>query len=59
MMPFSFLSNGSNIKVPKEMAKKTKGKQQAGGNITIVKTTPKKRQNQDRDKIYKEKRKLT
>jgi len=42
MMPFSFLSNGSNIKVPKEMAKKTKGKQQAGGNITIVKTKQKK-----------------
>jgi hypothetical protein len=59
-MPFSFLSNGSNIKVPKELAKKTKGKQQEGGNITTVKKKKKnKRQNQDRDKIYKEKRKLT
>jgi hypothetical protein len=35
-MPFSFLSNGSNIKVPKELAKKTKGKQQEGGDITTV-----------------------
>jgi len=59
-MPFSFLSNGSNIKVPKELAKKTKGKQQEGGDITTVKKKKRnKRQDQDRDKIYREKRKLT
>jgi hypothetical protein len=48
-MPFSFLSNGSNIKVPKELAKKTKGKQQEGGNITTVKK--KKKRIKDKTKI--------
>jgi hypothetical protein len=47
-MPFSFLSNGSNIKVPKELAKKTKGKQQEGGDITTVK---KKKKKKDKTKI--------
>jgi hypothetical protein len=48
-MPFSFLSNGSNIKVPKELAKKTKGKQQEGGDITTVKK--KKKGIKDKTKI--------
>ena len=47
-MPFSFLSNVSNIKVPKELAKKTKGKQQEGGDITTVK---KKKGIKDKTKI--------
>jgi hypothetical protein len=48
-MPFSFLSNGSNIKVPKELAKRTKGKQQEGGDITTVKK--KKKGIKDKTKI--------